>query len=393
MVTQFAPLENPVIDPQNEEELVEYAVDRVFQASGGRINDFSASSPTRAVIEGQAFAGAEVLYYASLLPEGFAIAFLKIAGIQQRLGTYAQATLLFRLSAPLGSPYTIPQGYTVKGQNGLVAFATDAVLTIPAGNSSGSVTATATTPGVVGNVGAFSLTTLTQPLAYLAGVENQEAAQGGTEAETLAEVKERAFAAIRRRGLVSLDDYDQEAKAILGPGSFAQAIANLAADAVATERGAVHVFALNEGGAALTAAQLSSLQAQLQEKSHVSTTVAVSPVHVDQVEISVIAQLVAGENPQTTANAIWAELRAYLSPGRLPIGQSIVLKELEFLARQQRGVSYIQSITIGPFLGQKIGTNYALPFVYAAADLVSGSVQMVDGSENYIYSYGIGDPD
>lgn len=393
MAIQFAPLENPILDPRNEEALVQYAADRVFDASAGRINDFSSGSPTLALIEGQAFAGSELLYYANQLPEAFAIAFLKIAGIQQRLGTFAQATLQFRLTTPLTTPFTIPLGYTVKATNGTVAFATDAVLTIPAGDIVGSVAATATTVGVAGNVGAFSLRVLTQPLAYLAGADNLEAATGGTEAETLDEVKERAFGAIRRRGLVSVDDYDQEARAILGPGAIAQTIGNLSADRIATERGAIHVFVLNAGGGPVSAAQLADLQQQLQARSHISTTVAVSEIHIDQVEISVIASLVSGSNPQQAADAIWAELGRYLSPGQLPIGQSIVLKELEFLARQQRGVEYIQTITMGPFLGELRGTNYALPYVYAAADLVSARVQLIDGGTQYDYAYGLGDPD
>jgi hypothetical protein len=373
--------------------LVTYAADRVFAASNGRINDFAAGSPTLALIEGQAFAGAELLYYANQLPEAFAIAFLRIAGIQQRLGTFARVTLQFRLTTPLTTPYTIPQGYQVKATNGLVAFVTDQPLTISAGDIAGTVAATATVTGTVGNVGAFSLRTLTQPLAYLAGVDNLEAATGGTEAETPDEVKERAFAAIRRRGLVSVDDYDQEAKAILGPGAIAQTIGNLSADRVSSERGAIHVFVLNQGGQPVSAAQLAVLQQQLQTKSHVSTTVAVSEIHVDPVELSIICGLTQGSNPQTTAEAIWAELGRYLSPGRLPIGQSIILKELEFLARQQRGVEYVQSLTCGPHLGELRGTNYALPYAYAAADLVAARVTLVDGSTNYTYSFGLGDPD
>jgi hypothetical protein len=66
---------------------------------------------------------------------------------------------------------------------------------------------------------------------------------------------------------------------------------------------------------------------------------------------------------------------------------------LEYLARQQRGVDFVQSITVGPFLGERRGTNYALPYRYAAADLVGATVTLIDGSTNYIYSYGIGDPD
>ncbi|HEY9735481.1 MAG TPA: hypothetical protein V6D06_04335, partial [Trichocoleus sp.] len=112
-LTKFTPLAAPLLDPRNEAALVEYALDRVFTASGGQLNDFSPSSPARALLEGQAFAGAELLFYLNQLPEAAAIAFLQIAGIQRILGTKAAVTLTVTITQLLGSTFTLPAGYEV----------------------------------------------------------------------------------------------------------------------------------------------------------------------------------------------------------------------------------------------------------------------------------------
>lgn len=387
------PLEDPVIDPRNEEELVAMALDRIFVASGGSLNDFSSSSPARALVEGQAFAGAELLYRVSKLPEAMAIAFLKIAGIQQKLGSAASATLAFTLTAPLSTPFTIPQGYLVSSSNGL-GFTTDAVLVIPAGSVSGTVSATAQDTGSAYNVGAYSLINLSQPLAYLQSVTNVEAATGGTNQETLDEVRSRAFSSIRRRGLVSGFDYEDEARSILGEGSVAKAIGSLAADKVSTERGVVHVFLLNADAAKLNQAQLNDLQRQLQEKTHVAVRVYASNVDIYPVQIKAIAKLTPGSNPETTANNIYSALNEYLTPGQLPLGETLVLKEMEFLVRQQVGVDYVQSVTLGGVeAGNPLATNLPLRHPYSAALLESLEVELVGENGNYNYLYGTGDPD
>jgi hypothetical protein len=369
------------------------ALDRIFVASGGSLNDFSSSSPARALVEGQAFAGAELLYRVSKLPEAMAIAFLKIAGIQQKLGSAASATLAFTLTAPLSTPFTIPQGYLVSSSNGL-GFTTDAVLVIPAGSVSGTVSATAQDTGSAYNVGAYSLVNLSQPLAYLQSVTNTEAATGGTNQETLDEVRSRAFSSIRRRGLVSGFDYEDEARSILGEGSVAKAIGSLAADKVSTERGVVHVFLLNADAAKLNQAQLNDLQRQLQEKTHVAVRVYASNVDIYPVQIKAIAKLTPGSNPETTANNIYLTLNEYLTPGQLPLGETLVLKEMEFLVRQQVGVDYVQSVTLGGVeAGNPLTTNLPLPHPYSAALLESLEVELVGENGNYNYLYGTGDPD
>jgi hypothetical protein len=65
----YAPLPPIELDPRNESELVAAAAQRVYEASGATINDFSSGSPIMALLEGQAFAQAELLSFANSFPE------------------------------------------------------------------------------------------------------------------------------------------------------------------------------------------------------------------------------------------------------------------------------------------------------------------------------------
>lgn len=113
-VTRFKPLTRPTIDPRNEEALVQYGMDRVYSSSGGRINDFSASAPARVLIEGLAFAAAEFLYQANKVLDSIEIQLLQTAGIQQKEGSAAVATLTFTLTAPLGMSSVFQRGMSAK---------------------------------------------------------------------------------------------------------------------------------------------------------------------------------------------------------------------------------------------------------------------------------------
>jgi hypothetical protein len=395
MPIKFVPLESPILDPRNEEQIVTLAVDRVYTASGGRINDTSVHAPARALIEGQAFAGAELLYYVNQLPEAVAIEFLKIAGIYRRLGVASVVQLTFTLSAALSTPFTVPAGYSAKTTSNLT-FTTDESLVIPAGQISGTVNATCTAVGIVTNTGAFTIRSLTQPLAFLAAVTNLTPATGGLDAETVPEVKSRAFASLRRRGLVTADDYEQEARAFLGAGSVAFCLGNLSADKISYELGTAHVFCLNDDGTTLGTAQLINLQRALQKRSHVAVSVYVSNVEVLEVDVSVIASMQAGLSPSEVSYDIFTTLTNYLKPGNLPLGRTVILKELEHLARGTVGIQYVRSVAIAPTLTPLFGSDLPLPYSYSAASLKLLTVTLSDGTNSFVNAYSLtraGDPD
>lgn len=99
----------------------------------------------------------------------------------------AITTLQFNLSIPLTSATIIPAGTRVGPASGAgtILFMTDKVLEIPAGGVSGTVTASCTAPGIVGN-GFLSgqLNTLIDPIPFVKSVANTTETAGGAEEET-----------------------------------------------------------------------------------------------------------------------------------------------------------------------------------------------------------------
>lgn len=407
-IVKYVPLESP--DLVQNEDLLPYVYSTIQSASGGQINDFSPHSPIAALAEGLDFSCRELRYWANRFAFKMAIDHLKIAGVQRRLGASAQVMVTFTLSAPLGNPFLLSSGYMITTPDDL-EFATDENLIIPPGAISGTVRATARQPGMQYNVPPNAITQLTETRAFLKSVTNLEAATGGLNEETLEEVLSRGFQALRYRGvLITEDDFEQEAVRQLGVGAVAKAIGQLAADKLTYQKGAVHLFVLNPDGTLPSQGQLSDLKQAMSAKvptfmkeqtsTVISTSLHISPIELLELEIYAIASLIPGDNPERRAQAIYEEMRDYLTPGRLPLGETVLLKELELVVRRS-GVRFVQSVSIhqpnsnNPGEVEIIYADVPLPNRWTAAVLRGMSIDLVDGnSNNFIYPFGrIGDPD
>lgn len=95
----------------------------------------------------------------------------------------AITTLTYTLSTVREQITLIPKGYRVTAGDG-VYFATDADLAIPAGETTGTIGATCTQVGDAGNNYAIGeLTTIVDPVAFVASVTNITVSEGGAERE------------------------------------------------------------------------------------------------------------------------------------------------------------------------------------------------------------------
>lgn len=104
--------------------------------------------------------------------------------------SHAVTTIAFTLSQSLANDYTIPAGFEVT--NGVVTFATDEDLIIPAGETVGTVSATCNASGGVGNdYLAGQIATIVTPLTFLATAQNITTTTGGAEVESDADYAER----------------------------------------------------------------------------------------------------------------------------------------------------------------------------------------------------------
>ena len=114
-----------------------------------------------------------------------------------RLGEQsAFTTLRFTLAAAQAFDVLIPAGTRVESKDGEVIFATSAALTIPAGQTTGDVQATAQTAGIVGNdYNAGDIATLIDPIAHVAGAANTTTSEGGAAIEDDDRYRERILLA------------------------------------------------------------------------------------------------------------------------------------------------------------------------------------------------------
>lgn len=104
-----------------------------------------------------------------------------MVGTTRRKACGASVTLKFTLNTALEASYQIPQGTLVT--NGTYVFATDEMLVIPAGETEGTVSATATVTGTAANgIAADTLNILSTPLPGLS-VTNTAASAGGADDE------------------------------------------------------------------------------------------------------------------------------------------------------------------------------------------------------------------
>lgn len=211
-MARYAPLPSVSIDPRNEAELDQAASQRVYEASGQTLNDFSAGNPLAALLEGQAFAQGEFLFWANQLPQSILIEWLgPFLGAMRRLGTPAVARLALTVP-PSDTVTTIPAGTAFTTDPDITAgetftFVTSADILIPAGESLAYATVASQYVGAVYNSPANSITGTSANNVDGLTVTNPQPATGGSDVETYPEVQERFFTLIRRRNPVSQEDW------------------------------------------------------------------------------------------------------------------------------------------------------------------------------------------
>ena len=116
-------------------------------------------------------------------------------GVTRTPATAATTTVRFTLSAERDVATGIPQGTRVSTA-GSTYFATDVYAEIPAGSTTVDVPATCTVAGTDGNgFAAGELSTIVDPIPYVASVTNTTATEGGAEIESDEDLAERVFLA------------------------------------------------------------------------------------------------------------------------------------------------------------------------------------------------------
>ena len=302
-MARYAPLPTVPIDPRNEAQLVQTASQLVYEASNKTLNDFSAGNPLAVLLEGQAFAQGEFLYWANLLPQKTLTEWIgPFLGAMRRLGTPAVAQLVVTI-APTDSATLIPAGSTFSTNpqltNGVgVTFISNSDVTIPAGQSTGNVSVYSQFVGADNNCPANSITVAanTGTLSYT--VTNPQPATGGSNVETLQQTQERFFTLIRRPNPVSSTDWQDFFIDLYGDGTLTSVQPNRSSAGLynytrdyTSPNGEVSFFVLGPGGVELTEEQIRIGQNAVNFSVPIENRGHLFPIELSQVQYNLTVEV------------------------------------------------------------------------------------------------------
>ena len=219
MADIYGPILPLQLDPRNTPALVRDMQTKVFLESGGQLNDFSPASPLSALVEGQAYAQSELLYYLNALPEAYTLQWLRQLGIQRSIGAKAIVEVTFTKVPNFNRTVIIPSGTTLLTSNRLRFILKDEVR-IGDSITTSTGLATAEKWGTEYNVSSQSIEKINVNILGLGSVTNNTSAQGGKNLESIESMKSKAFSLIRRRGLITAEDYENEIASLTSDASI-----------------------------------------------------------------------------------------------------------------------------------------------------------------------------
>ena len=252
----------------------------------------------------------------------------------------AITTIKATLSAPRGVETIIPAGTRISPGD-KIYFATDEDLIIPAGETEGTVAATCTETGTTGNgFASGEISTVVDPIAYVASMENITKSEGGAEAEADDALRERVWEA-------------PEALSVAGPAGAYRAKALAVNSAIvdvcaySPEPGVVEVVPLlakgELPGEELLADVLDALDAGTERPltDHVRTA-APEPVPYD---IDVTYYIMDDASAMTVQSKVTEAVEEYVEWQRKKLGRDITPDKMQSLIYAVPGVKRIKIVS------------------------------------------------
>lgn len=304
----LTPLPSLQLDPRNTSALLNSIQSRIYLESGGALNDFSAASPLAAITEGQAFANSELLYYLNSLPEAFAIQWMKLLGIQRVIGSTAHVEVFFTKVPTYQRPVVIPQGTELFTARGLKFILIDQVSIDPTSTVSSGM-AVSERWGTIYNIPPRSITTINRAVIGLDSVYNISEGRGGEDTETVAEMKSRAFSILRRRALVTEEDFTNEIFNIIPELDIVE-LSNLNENAEVVNPLTQLLFVLGLNSAEPVEERVKrSILSELRQKSPVGITLALTEPTYTPIKVSLTVEY---SSRATSSDAVAYRIRDIL---------------------------------------------------------------------------------
>lgn len=345
----YGPILPLQLDSRNTEALVRAIQTRIFLESDGQLNDFTPASPLASIVEGQAFAQSELLYYLNNLPEAFSLQWLRQLGVQRKIGSRAYVDVTFFKVPGFAKVVLIPKNTKVYASNGL-AFETLEDIKILETQDSVTTPCRSERWGSVYNVGAESISKIEKNFAGLEFLTNSFPATGGSDLESIDDMKRRAFEVFSRRNLTSSNDFENEVRSLLPEAGIVKVLTyEEKFELSELLSGNVFIVVGDSEGQPLSQANLGSLISSMKDRVTIGTNVSFISPEIIPVDISINILY----NPESIsdsldflANQVFEVLNEFISPSSIGLGGEILYQDVTKRLNQLEFIRNINSLDL-----------------------------------------------
>lgn len=286
------------------QDVLKGMADWVTQQSN-KLVDFTTGSMIRTLLEAVA-TEVEEFYYRTYKNFQWSVenSIYNSFNFQPQPAVKANGSLTLTFSNALTSTLTIPIGtqFATTGQNPLY-FQTTSAYTISVGATTASITVYCTTPGTIGNVGANTITVMTNPISVVSTVTNPSAFLTGMDEETPAQRKARFanYVNTRARGTKRALEY----------GTLeVSGVAGVYVDD--SQLGVVTVYAYDSAGN-LSSTLQTSIQNNLENYRTAGIPVLVTPIVKLTTDVSVTLTVTSLYNTTSFIQYVQTQITNYLN--------------------------------------------------------------------------------
>lgn len=376
----FAPILPIQLDSRNVNDIVRAIQTRMFIESDGGLNDFTPASPLSAISEGQGFAQAELLYYLNALPEAVTVQWLRNLGVQRKLGSRSTANVTFYRVPGYTRPVVIPQGTRVYARSGQSYILLEQVR-LTSDSQEGIVQSERW--GEVYNVAENEITRIDRNYLGLDFITNLDPAIGGTDLESVDDMKIRAFGLLGRRNLTSRDDFKFEVQSIVPEASIVEVLPyeERFKDDTDNNRG-IFIVAGGDDGKPLPVSSQSLMLSSLRDRTPLDVKIYLSPPTILPVEV-VINILWNPRNVFTSTDTLAAQinslLREIFSPTSLGLGTSVAYTDV---SRRILELEYVSDLPVLDLKEMELD-----PEVVGGTDRICGRFLGIENEETETCTY------
>ena len=338
------------LDPRNTPALVRDTQTKIFLESGGQLNDFSAASPLSAIVEGQAYAQSELLYYLNSLPEAFTLQWFRQLGIQRSIGAKAVVEVTFTKVEGFGRTVIIPKG-TILSTVSNLNYILDEEVRINNDELIATGRAVSERWGTVYNVAPGAIQKINLNILGLNTQTNERQAQGGKDLESIENLKTRAFTLLRRRGLISANDYENEIREIAPEASIVKIITHEERERVSEDipTGVIAVCLGDQDGKELEATIRQNLLKALRKRVPLGTAIYLTSPEVTPLETTVVIEYddeVFTTGIDARAAAINDLIASSLNIQEIPLGETFNFQQVKNNIFDFNFVNKVNSLSI-----------------------------------------------